>query len=282
MARPPSPPDPVAPAVPGGTGGGGAAPITEDPWYREALRVVAEANRRGIVLRLLGATSFICRCPRYNWLYRTMNRTLSDIDVVTDVSTPLDTLDRLFADLGYKKQEYLIWHASSRLIYDAPGSQGLHVDVFRGRLEFCHPIDFRGRLAEHPVTIPLPEMVLEKLQIVEINEKDLKDLCILFAEHAVAGGDEVGKEDGIDAGYIARLLAKDWGFWHTATRNLAKVRHAAQTFAALGAEERARIVARVDALLEAIGRQPKSLRWKLRSLLGTRVRWYNEVEEVAR
>lgn len=270
----------------GGGPGDAARPITEDPWYLEALRVVAEANRRGIVLRLLGATSFICRCPRYNWLYRTMNRTLSDIDVVTDATTPLDALDRLFANLGYKKQEYLIWHASSRLIYDAPEGQGLHVDVFRGRLEFCHPIDFRGRLGEHPHTIPLPEMVLEKLQIVEINEKDLKDLCILLVEHDVdaegRSGGGGGGGGGIDGGHIGRLLAKDWGFWHTATRNLAKVRHAAQTFAALGGEERARVVAQVDKLLERIAREPKSLRWKLRSLLGTRVRWYNEVEEVAR
>ena len=262
----------------GGDPGGQERPITEDPWYREAMRVVTEANQRGIVLRLLGATSFICRCPRYNWLYRTLNRTLSDIDVVTDATTPLDALDRLFTDLGYKKQEYLIWHASSRLIYDAPEGQGLHVDVFRGRLEFCHPIDFRGRLGEHPHTIPLAEMVLEKLQIVEINEKDLKDLCILLVEHDVGGRGAAG----IDGDHIGRLLARDWGFWHTATRNLAKVRHAAQGFAALGGEERARVVAGVDKLLERIAREPKSLRWKLRSLLGTRVRWYNEVEEVAR
>ncbi|MGH7703241.1 MAG: hypothetical protein ACREMO_09110, partial [Gemmatimonadales bacterium] len=150
------------------------------------MRVVAEGDRRGVVLRLLGATSFVCRCPRYNWLYRSMNRTLSDIDVVTDATTPLDALDGLFAELGYRKQEYLVWHASSRLIYDASSGDGLHVDVFRGRLEFCHPIDFRGRLQEHPLTIPLPEMLLEKLQIVKINEKDLKDLCILLAEHEIA------------------------------------------------------------------------------------------------
>ena len=269
--------DPTASPTRGGPGGA-ARPITEDPWYLEALRVVAEAERRGVVLRLLGATSFVCRCPRYNWLYRTMDRALSDIDVVTDVTTPLDALDRLFAELGYQKQEYLIWHASSRLIYD--GADGLHVDVFRGRLEFCHPIDFRGRLGEHPHTIPLPEMLLEKLQIVEINEKDLKDLCILLAEHEVVLPDEAAA--GIDAARIARLLANDWGFWHTATRNLAKTRHAGQMFAALGAEERAHIVTRVDRLLEQIAHAPKSLRWKLRSLVGTRVRWYNEVEEVAR
>ena len=260
--------------------GGAERPITEDPWYLEALRVVTEAHRRGVVLRLLGATSFICRCPRYNWLYRSMNRSLSDVDVVTDVTTPLDAIDRLFADLGYKKQEYMIWHASSRLIYDAPGDQGLHVDVFRGRLEFCHPIDFRGRLDEHPLTIPLPEMALEKLQIVEINEKDLKDLCILLAEHEVRAGGEPG--EGIDAGYVGRLLSSDWGFWHTATRNLAKTRHAAQTFAALGPEERVRIVTHVDKLLDVIAQTPKALRWRLRGLIGTRVRWYNEVEEVAR
>jgi len=253
-------------------------PITDDPWYLEAMRVVGEATRRGVVLRLLGATAFIHRCPHYQWLYRVMNRSLSDVDVMTDASTPLDALDRLFVDLGYRKQEYLIWHASSRLIYDAPAGD-LHVDVFRGRLEFCHSIDFRGRLGDHPITIPLPEMLLEKLQIVEINEKDLKDLCILLLEHEV-GGD--GAAETIDAAFIARTLARDWGFWHTATRNLAKVHHAAQSFPALGPEERARVTTRIDVLRGWIARHPKSLRWKVRSLAGTRVRWYHEVEEVAR
>ena len=265
-------------STPSDSSGAPERPITDDPWYLEAMRVVDEATRRGVVLRLLGATAFIHRCPRYQGLYRVMNRSLSDVDVMTDASTPLDALDRLFADLGYRKQEYLIWHASNRLIYDA-ATGDLHVDVFRGRLEFCHPIDFRGRLGEHPVTIPLPEMLLEKLQIVEINEKDLKDLCILLLEHEI-GGD--GATETIDAAFIARTLARDWGFWHTATRNLAKVGHAAMSFAALGSEERGRVTTRIDALLELIGQQPKSTRWKVRSLVGTRLRWYNEVEEVAR
>ncbi len=270
-------PDSTAPAV---RGSGSERPITEDPWYVEALRVVSEADRRNVLLRLLGATAFICRCPRYNWLYRAMGRRLTDIDVVTESSTPLDALDGLFADLGYRKQEHMIWHASSRLIYDALAEDGLHVDVFRGRLDFCHTIDFRGRLGEHPRTIPLPEMVLEKLQIVEINEKDLKDLCILLVEHEVA--ESAAGDAAIDAGRIASRLARDWGFWHTATRNLAKVRHAGQGFTALGPEERVLVEARVDRLVEAIARAPKAERWKLRSLIGTRVRWYNEVEEVAR
>lgn len=265
-------------STPSDSSGAAERPITDDPWYLESLRVVEEATRQGVVLRLLGATSFIHRCPRYRWLYRVMNRSLSDVDVMTDASTPLDALDRLFADLGYRKQEYLIWHASSRLIYDAP-TGNLHVDVFRGRLEFCHPIDFRGRLGEHPVTIPLEEMLLEKLQIVEINEKDLKDLSILLLEHEVGGDHDV---ETIDGGFIARTLARDWGFWYTATRNLAKVRDAAQLFPALGPEERGRVTTRVDALLESIARRPKSLRWKVRSVAGARVRWYNEVEEVAR
>ncbi|MGH7702377.1 MAG: hypothetical protein ACREMO_04750, partial [Gemmatimonadales bacterium] len=86
----------------------------------------------------------------------------------------------------------------------------------------------------------------------------------------------------IDGNFVAQLLAGDWGFWYTATRNLAKVQRAALGFAALGEEERRRISARVDQLQEAIARAPKRLGWKLRSLLGTSVRWYNLVEEVAR
>jgi hypothetical protein len=44
-----------------------------------------------------------------------------------------------------------------------------------------HVVKFQNRLHVDSPTIPLAELALEKLQIVHLNEKDVKDMLMLFA-----------------------------------------------------------------------------------------------------
>ncbi len=46
--------------------------------------------------------------------------------------------------------------------------------------------------------------------------------------------------------------------------------------------DRSLILQRVHQILEAFEQMPKSLAWQMRDKVGTRVRWYTEVEEVRR
>jgi len=62
-------------------------------------------------------------------------------------------------------------------------------------------------------------MLLEKMQIVRINEKDIIDTVMLLLEHPL--GDE--DHETIHVGRISKLCAKDWGLWRTLTMNLEKV-----------------------------------------------------------
>ena len=64
--------------------------------------------------------------------------------------------------------------------------------------------------------------MLEKLQIVQIESKDIIDVAMLLSDHPVGSG---GK-DIIDKAYIARLLAADWGFYYTVTTNRSKISEA--------------------------------------------------------
>jgi hypothetical protein len=117
---------------------------------------------------------------------------------------------------------------------------------------------------------------LEKLQIVEINEKDLKDLVVLLLEHPVG---EHGEDGSFDSDYFVGLLAKDWGFYYTVSLNFDRIRRYMQTISELSEEQRSLIAGRIDELWGLVETAPKSVKWKLRARVGTSRRWYQEVGE---
>jgi len=130
---------------------------------------------------------------------------------------------------------------------------------------------------DHP-TISLSDLLLEKLQIVEINEKDIIDCIILFREH------EVGEDDKttINMKYISKLFSGDWGWWRTGTMNLDKIKHFAEKYDKLTDEDKKIVIERIDKLREAIDKHPKSMGWKMRAKVGDKKKWYRDVEEVIR
>ena len=131
-------------------------------------------------------------------------------------------------------------------------------------------------------TIPLADLVLEKTQIHEINEKDLKDLIVLIRAHEIGETDE---KEVINAKYIAKVLAQDWGFWYDATMNLNKVKAMAKKCLKEGKlteEDYNDVVKKIDKILEYIEKEPKSKKWKKRAKVGTKKKWWRDVEEVVR
>ena len=154
---------------------------------------------------------------------------------------------------------------------------GLHCDVFFDKLSFCHDIVFAGRLDDETVTIRPSDLLLEKLQIVQINEKDLKDLAVLLREHPL-GDDEA---DAIGAAYVAGRVSGDWGFWYTLTTNLDKLATYVGAFAAFPEADRQIVIQRIVQLRQVIDDSPKTTSWKMRAKIGTRKKWYRDVEEVS-
>ena len=145
--------------------------------------------------------------------------------------------------------------------------------MFFDELHMAHDINFRGRLEIDYPTIPLVDMLLEKMQIVNIDDKDLVDTVVLLREHAVGSGDK----ETINVDYLASLCASDWGLWKTVTTNLEKVRNFAYNATFLGKEDIDDVVSKVGAILEAINNKPKTTKWKLRAKVGERIKWYREV-----
>jgi hypothetical protein len=142
----------------------------------------------------------------------------------------------------------------------------------------CHVIDYAGRLEVDSPTVPLAELLLQKLQIVQTNEKDIQDTIILLAEHDLGKGDK----DVINGDYVAKVLANDWGFYYTVTANLVKIKEFLDKYDALSKSQKAVVNQRIDVLRERIEKEPKSFQWKMRAKVGPSVKYYNMVEEVQR
>jgi hypothetical protein len=159
------------------------------------------------------------------------------------------------------------------LFHDLPHAR--QVDVFVGSFRMCHVIPLTERLSPEHRTVPLAELMLTKLQIIELNEKDVRDTLLLFHTHDVGDSDV----DVLNAGRIAELCASDWGLWRTITHNLERCRELIGGYD-LPEPDRGQISDRIGSVLERIEAEPKSRGWKLRAKIGERKRWYELPEEV--
>jgi hypothetical protein len=244
-----------------------------DLFVSEATRLVREAQDRDISLRIMGAVAFRIHCPKFVGLIDSMNRPLTDLDFMSYSKHRVDTI-KLFKDLGYTlDQEMLI--LSERLKFHN-SSNGPEVDVFMDELRMSHTINFANRLSLDSPTISLADLLLEKMQIVQINEKDIKDTILLLREHAIGSNEP----ETIDSGYIASVLANDWGFYYTVTTNLKRVVEFLSKYPALSVDDTRDVSMKVSKLLDNIEGASKSMKWKMRSIVGTRSQWYENVEGV--
>lgn len=219
----------------------------------------------------MGAIAIRLHCTEFEHLH--MERELSDIDLMSHKAHEA-SVKNFLVESGYEPMGGGLSIIADRQIYFGK----YHVDVFFDKLEMCHVINFVGRLELDFPTITLADLLLEKMQIVKINEKDLKDTALLLRAHDL--GEEDNKET-INSSYISRLLSKDWGFYYTVTTNLRKVRSFSSTYFS-SPEDEAIVDKRCTSLLDRIEIEPKSMSWKIRAKIGTKKQWYQDVGEVLR
>jgi len=142
---------------------------------REVDRVVGVVAARGRPLRVLGSIGVALHCPDARALLPAFERTYADIDFAAYQRDARDVAAAI-AGLGYHEdREVFIVSEGRRAIFEHPTAQ-IHLDVFYERLEFCHVIPLAGRLEADAPTIPLAELLLSKLQIVKLNQKDVVDV----------------------------------------------------------------------------------------------------------
>lgn len=266
---------------------GPANPLSEvNSWadlQREAVAIVAAAEQRGVTLRVVGSAGIRLHCPEPGPLMDRLGRAAKDIDFIVP-QRHRKGMRKLLESRGYLIDRDLLIAMEGRRYSFEHAENGTEIDVFVEKLDFCHTIELGGRLTRHPVTIPLEELLLQKLQIIEMTTTDVIDASVLLATHDAsgAGGDAPAPApEVIDAGHIARVLARDWGFHHTATRNLERVCPAGTEPCPVdvgpGGKERARLGA--QRLRDVIEAEPKTLAWRMRDKVGERKQWWQDVDE---
>ena len=236
----------------------------------ESKRLIESATGSGVVLRVLGGVAVCLQAPDEKPL---LPRKVGDIDVATRQGGKRGVTEVLTA-AGYEADEHFnAFHGSSRLLfYDE--ANGRKLDVFIGDFSMCHVIPIADRLELDPRTVPLAELVLTKLQIVQLNERDQRDIYNLLYHHEMRAGDS----SEIEVDYIASLCARDWGLWRTTKTTVERCLTNMESYG-LDPEAADRIRGRLKTLWQRVEEAPKSTKWKLRSRVGDRVRWYEEPEE---
>ena len=240
----------------------------EDP-IAEAERVAVAAKAAGVGIRLLGGAGIHLHSPSAT--RPPLKRKYGDLDYAVGKRDRQGVL-KLFPALGYEANERFNLMQGDRRLYFYDAVHGRQVDVFIDWFKMSHVIDLRDRLdCEGPCASP-SDLLLSKLQIYEVNRKDLVDLTALLLDHAVKENDD----DAIDPRYIARVAADDWGLYRTLQLNIGKLRNTLDELEV----DRDLVRTRLDEIWAAVSKQPKPLRWRLRAQVGDRMTWYELPEEV--
>lgn len=258
----------------------------------EGVRMAESAKAEEVRLRLLGALGIHLHSAGWDALEARLVRLgeggprFTDLDFAAygkeraGVRTVLEDRFGLRSDA-----QAMLFHGKGRLLYAHPQKK-YRVDVFFDRLEFSHTIELGspkdGRLDLDFPTLTPADLLLSKLQIHGVTDKDVKDVILLLRAHSLADHDG---QDAISVARVVEMLAEDWGFWKDATSNLAEVRGQAARLKDAGileAAEATDVEGKANRLLDAIGAAPKTRAWRKgeRALAGRQ--WWNDVEPVVR
>jgi hypothetical protein len=236
--------------------------------------VIAAAAAQSIPVRLIGGVAIWLRASPA--ARAALGRSYPDIDLVAHKKQSRK-LRAVLEEAGFEPERiFNATHGARRLLYHAPG--GWQVDIFLDTFQMSHTLDLGTRLEAEPETLAAAELLLTKLQIAEVNAKDLSDTAMLLWDHEPASADGPGL---LNLGPVVSRCASDWGLYTTVTDNLAAGAEMLGSLVTADAD-RSRIATRIGAITGALAAAPKSVSWQLRAKVGRRKRWYELPEEVVR
>ena len=242
---------------------------------QEMYRLVEAANAKRIQLRAIGGLAVETHNKTGHPLFK---REFADLDFCIPLKQRRE-FEAFMPEVGYvPHKQFNVLNGDQRQIYYHNPTE-MKVDIFVGYFEMCHKIPFEDRLTADPVTIPLAELFLSKAQIVELNRKDAFDLTSILLNNQTGMGDN----ETINLSILAQLGSADWGLYKTTSLNLDKLETMMNSGEIpLEGGDKALVVSRINDIRRTFAEMPKPIAWQLRDRVGTRVKWYLEVEEVQR
>jgi len=244
--------------------------VTETPLtniVEETRRLVESADKRGITLRLFGGMAIRFHCPSAT--HRSLERKYADVDFMA-LKKQSREIKKFFVEMGYTPRvTFNAMSGDKRLIFNDI-ERGRRVDIFLDVFEMCHRFDFRNRLNLDKPTIPLADLLATKLQVVEISEREYRDIIALMHDHEVGDSDT---PETINGSYLARLCGEDWGLYKTLSVNIDNILLALDDYQ-LEPQAKEIVRKRLEALRSRMEDAPKSMGWRMRAKIGEKKQWY--------
>jgi hypothetical protein len=245
-----------------------------------ARRIVDVARSRGADVRVLGSVAVALLCETAVPV-GAIRGVWKDLDLVCSPAA-YPSMAKLLATVGFGSDPGVELATDGTRALFRGGDQGqLAIDLFVDPIELCHRIELGRRLSFGDLTVTPSDLLLTKLQRVDLRPWDRFDVCLLLATCPL-GADHASN---VELDYVAETLCNDWGFWKTARENLVSIMEASNSSDEVGegppqvtaqvARESARVAGDI---VRAIDGAKKSTRWLLRSVLGTAVPWYRTVD----
>jgi hypothetical protein len=241
----------------------------------ELKRIIEAAGDCSICLRGMGGIAFEILCNTSQ--YPIFTREYKDFDLATR-KKDTQMLGAFFQGVGYvPDEEFNLLNGDLRQIYFDP-ERGRHIDIFIEQFDMCHKIPFGIRLDSNIYTLSPADLFLTKAQIVQINQKDITDIIRLLITHLP----DDNKQNCIDLSTITQLTSRDWGLYTTVNLSLDKVEQCATNSLGkiLSNDHLHLLLSNIQKIRSTMYDEPKSQSWKLRSKFGTKLKWYQDVEEV--
>jgi hypothetical protein len=246
----------------------GSASAAPNTLVHRADAIARHVKAEGLSARLLGGIAFHFQIRRRR---EHVGRAYGDIDLIV-ARKDTHKLDQVLQKVSYAGDKtFNARNGDRRLLFHH--TDGSKLDVFVDTLEMCHRLPMRSRLDLETETVSRADLMLSKLQVRELNEKDLDDIFGLLAVYPVTA-----TEDGINATHIGRMCGQDWGLHRTSEVNLSKLRD--NWLSTVAAPDRRAVAQGLEDLADALASARKTTKWKLRAVIGERVRWYEDPEDV--
>jgi len=225
------------------------------------------------MLRLFGGMAVRFRCPSAT--HRSLERKYADIDMMGWKKQSKQIKALFQQDLGYTPREiFNALQGDKRLIFNDLENER-RIDIFLDVFEMCHRFDFKDRLAKDKITLPIADLLATKLQVVEITEREYRDIIAMIHDHEITDNDS---PDSINGTYLAQLTGDDWGIYKTFSINISNITSALPRYK-LDSKDDELVRKRLEDLQNRFDNAPKSMRWKLRARVGEKAKWYELPEQ---
>jgi hypothetical protein len=237
-------------------------------------QIVANAQKKGVHARLLGGLALYLLAPSAQ-NHPVLQRAYKDIDLVVRRKDG-GKLTPILTEAGFEPdRRFNALHGETRLLYTDHDDPGLQVDVFVGVFEQCHKLDLIVGSEHMEYTITPSQLLLTKLQIVQLNEKDVKDLITMFLDWSLGDDDR-----GLNRNTLAPIFGNNWGLLTTSSDTLDQVSQNAAEYVSDG--ELNLVLHHIQEFRTLMTTSPKSLKFRMREKIGRKMPWYEIPEEVKR